>query len=36
VGSANHGFGPVVPRVNDANVVIGQDDIDALLSNLNI
>lgn len=36
VGSANHGFGPVVPRVNDANVVNGQDDIDALLSNLNI
>lgn len=30
------GYGPVVPRVNDTDVVTGQDDIDALLSNLNI
>lgn len=30
------GYGPVVPQVNDTQVVGGQDDIDALLSNLNI
>lgn len=35
-GDAVQGYGPVVPRVNDTNVVSGQDDIDALLSNLNI
>ena len=33
---AAQGYGPVVPRVNDTNVVSGQDDIDALLSNLNV
>jgi chemotaxis protein CheZ len=35
-GGGAQGYGPVVPRVNDTNVVNGQDDIDALLSNLNI
>ena len=34
--SNTRGYGPVVPSVNDANVVNGQDDIDDLLSNLNI
>ncbi|MCC6207483.1 MAG: protein phosphatase CheZ [Gammaproteobacteria bacterium] len=36
IGDMTQGYGPVVPRVNDTNVVNGQDDIDALLSNLNI
>lgn len=36
VAGNTHGYGPVVPSVNDSNVVSGQDDIDALLSNLNI
>lgn len=31
-----HGHGPVVPRVNDTDVVGGQADIDALLSDLNL
>jgi chemotaxis protein CheZ len=30
------GYGPVVPQVNDANTVSSQDDIDSLLSDLNI
>jgi chemotaxis protein CheZ len=30
------GHGPVVPQVNDTNTVGNQDDIDVLLSNLNI
>jgi chemotaxis protein CheZ len=30
------GYGPVVPQVNDSNTVSDQNDIDALLSNLNI
>lgn len=35
-GSGNQGHGPVVPRVNDSGTVSNQNDIDALLSNLNI
>lgn len=30
------GYGPVVPQVNDTNTVSNQDDIDSLLSDLNI
>lgn len=32
----SHGYGPVVPEVNDTGVVNAQDDVDDLLSTLNI
>lgn len=35
-GAHSHGHGPVVPQVNDTGVVSAQDDVDDLLSTLNI